>query len=55
MKQLVHELKIQRKLLDFKQALSINKKTARLYPPGPLDSASVSGPGWFSTGQERRG
>lgn len=36
-------------------ALSIKRKTARLYPPGFLDSASVSGPGWFSTGQERGG
>lgn len=54
-KQLVNELKIQWKLLEFKQVLSINRKTARLYPPGPLDSASVSDSGWFSTEQERRG
>lgn len=31
------------------QALSIKRKTARLYPPGPLDS------GRFLTGQEKRG
>lgn len=37
------------------QALSIKRKTAKLYSPGPLDSASVSGPGWYKKGQGRTG